>query len=120
MKNIIVFYDGNCNLCNSEINFYKKLDQKKTFSWVDINSKSNVLSNYNIDFEDSLMYLHAIDKRGNKRVGVDAFIIIWNEFKYFKILSFILQITPLKKISRMIYNFWAKKRYTKIKNNCKV
>ena len=120
MKNIIVFYDGNCNLCNSEITFYKKLDQKKTFNWVDINSKTNVLSNYNIDFNDSLMFLHVIDKNGNKRVGVDAFIVIWNEFKYFKILSFFLGITPFKKFSSMIYNFWARRRFKKIKGSCNI
>ena len=120
MRNITVFYDGNCSLCNSEINFYKKLDQKNTFNWIDINSEADVLNNYNIDFEDSLMYLHAIDKNGKKKVGVDAFIIIWNEFKYFKILSTLVSITPFKKISKIIYNFWAKRRFKKIKKSCDV
>ena len=120
MKKITVFYDGNCNLCNSEIKFYKKLDLKKTFNWVDINSKVDVLSNYNIDFEDSLMYLHAIDINGDKKIGVDAFIIIWNEFKYFKILSSIVSITPFKKFSNIIYNFWARRRFKKIKKSCNV
>ena len=32
-----VFYDGNCKDCSKEINFYKKLDKKKTIEWVKIN-----------------------------------------------------------------------------------
>ncbi len=120
MKKIIVFYDGNCNLCNSEINLYKRLDHKKTFNWVDINKKAVVLSNHNIDFEDSLMYLHVIDKNGKKKIGVDAFITIWNEFRYFKILSLLVGMAPLKKFSGLIYNLWAKRRFKKIKNNCNI
>ena len=120
MKNLTVFYDGNCGLCNSEINFYKKLDKKKNFNWVDINLNADVLRNYNIDFDDSLMYLHAIDKNGKKKVGIDAFIIIWNEFKYFKILSSLVSIPPFKIISHIIYNFWARRRFKKIKKNCDV
>tara|TARA_B100000989_G_scaffold298164_1_gene286383 strand:+ start:149 stop:511 length:363 start_codon:yes stop_codon:yes gene_type:complete len=119
MKNIIVFYDGNCNLCTSEINFYKKLDQKKTFNWVNINTRTDILRNYNIEFDDSLMYLHAIDKNGKKKIGVDAFITIWREFRYFKILSYLIGITPLKRFTDIIYNFWAKRRFKKIKNSCK-
>ena len=39
-----VFYDGNCKVCSKEINFYKKLDKKKTIEWVNIHGpflKSN-------------------------------------------------------------------------------
>ena len=35
-KKIKVFYDGKCNICNKEINFYSKIDKKNKFEWINI------------------------------------------------------------------------------------
>ena len=38
---IIVFFDGKCNLCSKEINYYRKIAPKGIFDWQDINIKGN-------------------------------------------------------------------------------
>ena len=40
---IIVFYDGKCNLCSKEINYYRKIAPIGKFNWQDVNIKSNAL-----------------------------------------------------------------------------
>ena len=120
MKKICVFFDGKCNICSREINYYKKKDQKEIFEWIDINQEEKKLSKYDISFNESLMYLHVIDRSGQTLIGVDAFLAIWKEFKYLRILSVIVGIFPIKFIAHLIYIFWAKRRYNKLKYKCEI
>ena len=42
-KKIKVFYDGKCNICKREINFYSKIDKDKNFDWINIhNNKKKI------------------------------------------------------------------------------
>ena len=44
-KKIKVFYDGQCNICNKEINFYAKIDKNKNFDWVNIHNNNVKITN---------------------------------------------------------------------------
>ena len=120
MSKIFVFYDARCGICLKEINYYKKKDLGKKFKWVDVNIEREELNIHGISFQDSLKYLHLIDQEGKTRIGVDAFITIWRELKYWKILSFFVNIQPIKFIVQIFYNFWARKRYEKLDYKCDV
>ena len=64
MKKITVFFDGKCNLCLKEINYYKKKDLEKKFEWVDITFAKKKLEDYGISYNKSLMFVHVINKKG--------------------------------------------------------
>ena len=82
-----VFYDGKCGLCSKEINYYKRIAPKNIFEWHDIATNPKILSEIKVSQYDALMYLHATDQKSNLKIGVDAFILIWAQIKYWKILS---------------------------------
>ena len=82
MKLTKVFYDGKCGLCSKEINYYKKIAPKNIFEWHDIASNPKKLKEIQVSQYDALMYLHATDQKSNLKVGVDAFILIWENLKY--------------------------------------
>lgn len=42
-KKIKVFYDGKCNICKREINFYSKIDKDKNFDWINIHNNKKKL-----------------------------------------------------------------------------
>ena len=44
-KKIKVFYDGKCNICKREINFYSKIDKDKNFDWVNIHNNKEEIKN---------------------------------------------------------------------------
>ena len=44
-KKIKVFYDGKCNICKREINFYSKIDKDKNFDWVNIHNNKEKIKN---------------------------------------------------------------------------
>lgn len=108
-----VFYDGNCKICNREINFYKKLDNKKKIEWINIHGPFLKSSSENIDKKDLMRVLHLKTEDGKILKGVDAFIKIWSSIKYFGVFVPFLKIYPLKKFVNFIYMVWAKNRKIK-------
>lgn len=118
MKKIYVFFDGKCGICLKEINYYKKKDKNSCFEWIDVNHEKNKLDTYGISYTDSLKFLHVIDRDDRVVIGVEAFLIIWNEFKYWRAFSKIINFKPIKYIITMSYNIWAKRRYKKLKYKC--
>jgi predicted DCC family thiol-disulfide oxidoreductase YuxK len=110
-----VFYDGNCPLCNKEINLYKKLDTEAKFDWIDINTNQKLLDEYNLSFIDTMKIFHVIDNTGTVQKGVDGFLVIWRELKYWKILYFIVRLPLIKQLARIVYHWFAIWRF---KKNC--
>ncbi len=109
-KKTKVFYDGNCKICSREINFYKKLDEEKKISWLDIHKSSTKYKSINLKKKELMDILHLQTENGEILKGVDAFIKIWSNVKYFGLLAFCLKFYPLKKIFNFIYMIWAKNR----------
>ena len=110
-----VFYDGNCPLCNKEINIYKKLDTGSKFDWIDINTNQKLLDEYNLSFIDTMKIFHVIDNTGTVQKGVDGFLVIWRELAYWKILYFIVRLPLIKQLAKIAYHWFAIWRF---KKNC--
>ena len=116
---IIVFYDGKCGLCSQEIKFYRKFAPKAVFQWFDISNSNKELEKRNIKCEDALMALHVIDDKGMKFVGIDAFIVIWSELKYFKTLAKFISLPIVKQCTSFIYKKFTSWRFKRL-NYCEI
>ena len=103
MKLTKVFYHGKCGLCSKEINYYKRIAPKNIFEWHDIASNPNILKDIRVSQYDALMYLHATDQKSNLKIGVDAFILIWDKLKYWKILSILIKTPIIYSIAKITY-----------------
>ena len=114
MDFIKVFYDGKCGLCSKEINYYKRIAPKNIFEWHDIASNPNILKDIRISQYDALMYLHAMDQKSNLKIGVDAFILIWDKLKYWKILSILVRTPIIYSIAKITYKLFANYRFKKL------
>ena len=118
MRKIYVFFFGLCGVCSKEINYYKKKDKNSYFEWIDVNSEKRRLECYGISYDESLKILHVIDREEIIITGVEAFLLIWSEFKYWRTLAIIINFKPLKHLVNKVYQTWAKKRYEKLKYKC--
>jgi len=121
MNNPIIFFDGNCNLCNGFIRLLIKLDRKKVFHYLSIKSQTAAqlpqLKNYLIPpyqtvifYKDNLLFTQS-----------DAVIEILNYLNYpWKILS-IIRFIP-KKIRDYIYDLISQNRYRVFgqNNSCEI
>tara|TARA_B100001175_G_C19433708_1_gene602467 strand:+ start:686 stop:1045 length:360 start_codon:yes stop_codon:yes gene_type:complete len=111
---IRVFYDGKCGLCRKEINYYKSITEKNLFQWLDIATNPKHLTSINISQKDALLYLHATDINNNLFIGVDAFILIWKNIKYWRILSIIVSLPVIKQLTTFLYKKFANYRFSKL------
>ncbi len=113
-KMISILYDGKCKICSKEINYYKNISKNNIFTWYDITNEPKILDLYGISQEKALLYLHAVDKNSNIHIGVDAFILIWKNLKYWNILAIFVSIPIVKTICNFIYKIFAKYRFSKL------
>ena len=111
---IKVFYDGKCNLCSSEINYYRRISPTGIFDWVDINLMHSDFVNTGIKVSDALKILHLIDNNNTLHLGVDAFIIIWKNLSYWKILARIVSIPIIRQIVNITYRAFANWRFNRL------
>jgi predicted DCC family thiol-disulfide oxidoreductase YuxK len=111
---IKVFYDGKCNLCSSEINYYRRISHTGIFDWVDINLMHSDFVNTGIKVSDALKILHVIDNNNKLHLGVDAFIIIWKKLSYWKILARIVSIPIIRQIVNITYRAFANWRFNRL------
>jgi len=110
MKTKQVLYDGKCGLCNKEILYYQTIAPKGKFEWVDITITKNLARYPSITLRDALMSLHVVEGV-NIKSGVDAFIAIWSELNYFKILSLIVRLPIAYQIACFLYKLFAYYRF---------
>ena len=110
---ISVFFDGKCNLCSKEINYYQRIAPKNTFNWVDITKTPGELDKFEIKLSDGLRLMHVADSNGNIFTGVDAFIIMWKQIKYWKILGLFVSLPIVKQIANLLYRYFADWRFNR-------
>ena len=114
---IKVFFDGKCNLCSKEINYYIKIAPSGIFDWQDVNLMNDEFVNTGIKISDALKILHVIDVNDKLHLGVDAFIVIWNNLTYWKILARVLSIPIIRKVANIAYKVFANWRFNRL-NHC--
>ena len=110
---ISVFFDGKCNLCSKEINYYQRIAPKNTFNWVDITKTPGELDKFEIKLSDGLRLMHVADSKGNIFTGVDAFIIMWKQIKYWKFLGLFVSLPIVKQIANLLYQYFADWRFNR-------
>ena len=119
MSKIKVFFDGNCNLCSREINFYQKISPDNFLEWKDLYKMSEKdFKLENLKLEQCLKYLHVKDENDDLQIGVDAFITIWKKLKYWNILANIIKFPIVKQFTNFLYYIFATIRFSRLKK-CK-
>tara|TARA_B110000240_G_scaffold190891_1_gene232691 strand:+ start:3369 stop:3791 length:423 start_codon:yes stop_codon:yes gene_type:complete len=99
MADLEVLYNSDCPVCDREIRHYKKL-AKNDITFTPITPETAEL--WNLTEDQAAKKLHA--KLDGKQInGVDAFQEIWNKLPYYRFLSKVIGIWPIKSISNLIY-----------------
>ena len=104
---ITVFYDGDCPLCSREIKYYAKISPPGVFDWKNISSSSSELNNLNITRTQALKFLHAVDSKGKVYVGIDSFILIWQQLKPWRLLARTISLPVVHSIFKLLYILFA-------------
>ena len=113
---ITVFYDAKCGLCSREIKYYKSIAPLNTFTWLDVATSYNDLSQFDIEISEALKVLHVVDNNNKIYRGVDAFILVWQELKYWRVIARLVSLPFVKITANYIYTLFAHWRFNKLKH----
>ena len=116
---ITIYYDGKCGLCSREITYYKRIAPSGLFDWADIAHDPAALQVLNISQADALRRLHGVDDAGRLYVGVEAFILIWRQLSYWRVLGLIVNLPVIKQVAGWAYNRFADYRFSRL-DHCQI
>ena len=92
---VTCFHDGECPLCNLEINAMKKLDKEGKINWVDISNDEEALAKAGLTYKQTMDRMHVIDENQQLQTGVLGFLQIWKQLPYYRRLAQIVENAPL-------------------------
>jgi len=113
---ITVFYDGKCGLCLREIEYYRTIAAPGLFHWRDVTDSAADLEQAGISLVQGLKLLHAVDHDGTMHVGVDAFILIWSQLRYWRLPARLLSLPLLRQVANAAYAAFAHWRFGQLEH----
>ena len=111
---IEVFFDGKCGLCSKEIAYYQSIAPSGIFAWMDIATDASPLAALQISQADALRHLHVRDASGDWHIGAAAFLVIWQQLRYWRFLAVLVGLPIIRHIAAMVYNRFADYRFAKL------
>ena len=109
-----VYFNGSCNICNAEINHYKK--KTCDINYVDI-SKNKDEHIKHLSKKDLFRRMHVYHD-GKIISGSESFLVLWDTLPRWRYLSFFLKFPLLRQIWKIAYETLAFLLY--LKNKSKV
>ena len=110
-KSVQVFYNSACPVCNAGINAQKGKTTACEIQWLDVHSNSAARTEIPADLEIVRERLHAIDKDGNVKIGIEAFLVIWRDTPTEKWKATLVGLPIIKQLSIVAYNVFARTLY---------
>lgn len=106
------FHDGECPICNIEINAMKKLDKHNKIEWVDISTDKAKLAQAGLSYEQAMDKMHVINQQNNSmHSGVEGFIQVWELLPYYRRLAALIKKVPFAMpFLNVFYSLFARYR----------
>jgi len=110
---ITVFYDGKCGLCSREIEFFKRRTPRSSVVFRDIARDPDALDGREITQAEALMIMHVEDEAGQVHLGVDAFAVMWGQYRGWSLLTKTVSSPLVYPLAKSLYRYFAKRRFEK-------
>jgi predicted DCC family thiol-disulfide oxidoreductase YuxK len=110
--NLSCFHDGECPICNIEIDVMKKLDRQGNINWVDISKDKAALDKAGLSYTQAMAKLYVLDEHNNiMHSGVKGFLEVWKQLPYYRRLAPIVEHVPFAiPILSFFYSIFARYR----------
>lgn len=110
MPKITCFHDGDCPICNIEINAMKKLDREGQIAWVDIAKDQAALQRAGLTYAQTMARLHVLDEQHQLQTGVHGFLRVWKLLPYYRRLAALVEsvpgLLPILDVCYRIFAYW--------------
>ncbi len=111
MPGLTVLYDGACGFCRGSATRLRRLDTGKRIELLDLHDPAVVQRFAQIDREEALRSMQAVDGRGRVFSGVDAWARVGLTLPGWKWLAWILLVPGIHFVAARAYAWVARNRY---------
>lgn len=107
---MIIFYDGNCPLCNTEMQHLRRADASNKIALEDLNAEDFSQRFPHIDINKAMNILHAQTSTGEVIYGLDVTYLAWRTVGKYPWLK-IIRLPIIRFFADHAYTFFAKYRH---------
>lgn len=110
---VTVVFNGRCPVCAAGVADHRRRAEAAdaACAWLDINDAPHALARFGVTLDDVGLRLHAVDRAGRLRVGVDAFAAIWRELPGWRWLAWTVDLPGIRAALRWLYDRLAARLY---------
>ena len=106
MEKLTVLYNDQCPVCSLEIDHYRALCDKRALplAFEEISREGAVLKASGLSADEAKKRLHVRLASGEIRVGVDAFLVLWDEMPGYRALARIIRVPGVYHATCFVYD----------------
>jgi len=108
---LTVLYDGSCSLCRASVVRLRRMDRGGRVALLDLHDPQASEKFPQVDREEAMRLMQAVDSNGKVYSGVDAWARIGLSLPGWKLLAWILLVPGIHFIAGAIYAWVARNRY---------
>jgi len=108
MEPIKVFYNSACPVCNTGVSYQKDRMRNCDVEWADVHVERNSVDELDADLDFIRERLHVKDTNGNVRVGIDAFITLWEHSPGEQWKARVVKTPIIHGLAHVSYNTFAR------------
>jgi predicted DCC family thiol-disulfide oxidoreductase YuxK len=108
---LTVLYDGACGLCRASVERVRPYDRSGKIEFMDLNDESVAARFPQVDRQEALRWMQAVDSRGTVSSGVDAWARIGRLLPGWRYAAWLLLVPGIHFVAQRAYAFVAKNRY---------
>lgn len=117
-----IFYDGDCLVCSTEMEHYRRNNPEDRFNFIDIRAGEFHPEEHQRSVEEFQARLHVRDASGRFVTGVEAFLLIWRAYpkgSAYRWLAVLVDLPLVRQLAKLGYRLFARFRHLLPKrSNC--
>ena len=111
MTDLTVLFDGSCNLCRGSAARVKRFDRANRIEFLDVNDPVSLQRFPQVNHEEALRWMQAVDSNGNVFGGSDAWARIGSRLPGWKLIAWVLLVPGIRWFAGKFYAWIARNRY---------
>lgn len=110
-ERIKVYYNSACPVCKAGIEGQKGRTTACQVEWTDIHQDNRAVEEIGENLEYVRERLHLVDEQGIKRMGVDAFIVLWRHSPRERWKARLFSLPLVHGLAQLAYKAFARVLY---------
>jgi predicted DCC family thiol-disulfide oxidoreductase YuxK len=107
----IIYFDSGCPVCARGAEHWQRRDWARRTHWVDLMEEPDALAAEGVSFAAAMETLHVRTRSGRLVAGGDAFLELWDQLPWWRLLSRLIRAAGLRRAFDRAYRWHSRGRF---------